>query len=174
MRKGVFLFVIIFLCHPVKDYAFLTSEHFRVPDISSYNTGNENYKVSYSYKLLGNIVGIGYTNPTSSNIDLYSELLNLYRGPYNTVEDAYAFPNPCNLKNRCYGVTFTRLTLKCEIMIFSISGQKVYTINKNSNNASIGWDLKDNGGRIVSSGLYIFYIKDDKGNKRKGKLVIIR
>ncbi|MEF3280198.1 MAG: T9SS type A sorting domain-containing protein [Elusimicrobiota bacterium] len=171
--KLVLLLNIVFFVQ-IPCYAFLISPSYKVTNISTYNTPNSEYKISYSYRLFGNIIGTGYEGFSGATINLYPEVLGLSRGPEVTVEKAYAFPNPCNLRYGCNGVAFTKLTLICEIRIFTISGEHVATINKNSNNESISWDLKDKNGKIVSSGLYIFYIKDNGGNTRKGKLVIIR
>lgn len=169
--------LIVFLCliSSIDLYSFLTSGSWQITNISSYNTPNSEYKISYTYKLLGNIVNIGgFRDFTGTTISLYPEILGLSKGPEPDVSKAYVFPNPCNLKYGCRGVAFTKLTLKCEIRIFSISGEHLITINKNSNNESISWDLKDKQGKILPAGLYIFYIKGEDGSVKKGKLIIIR
>lgn len=155
-------------------FALIRSQTYKINTLYTYNTPNTDYKVSYSYKMLGNIVPIGYLNITGNRVGLYPELLGLSKGPEDTVEKAYVYPNPCNLRYGCNGVNFTKLTLICEIRIYNIVGEHVRTIYKNSNNSSQGWDLKDKNNNLVPSGLYIFYIKDDKGITKKGKLIIIR
>jgi hypothetical protein len=167
------IFVMILLAH-LDLSAFISSENYRVPTLSPYNTGNSDYKVSYSYRLMGNIIPFGYSIFMGSRINVYAGLTSLSRGPEENVSKAYVYPNPCNLRYGCNGVVFTKLSVICEIRIYSISGEHIVTLNKNTNSEKYGWDLKDKNGITVPSGLYLFYIKDDKGVSKKGKVVIIR
>ncbi|MCX7647996.1 MAG: T9SS type A sorting domain-containing protein [Elusimicrobiales bacterium] len=173
MKRGIIIFVFLWFDCLVL-FSAMTSGSYRINTLYPYTTPNTDYKVSYSYRLLGNILPLGYTNATGARIGLFPEVLGLSRGPEATVENAYAFPNPCNIKYGCNGISFTKLTLRCEIRIFNIAGEQVRTILKNSRIESQGWDLKDSNNNTVPSGLYIFYIKDENGKTRKGKLVIIR
>ena len=58
-------------------------------------------------------------------------------------------------------------------MIFTISGEKVATVEKNNNIDSVGWDLRNSAGARVASGLYLYVIKGE-GSSKKGKLVVVR
>lgn len=101
-------------------------------------------------------------------------IVNSWRPPQDNVNTAHVYPNPCNFKNGCNGVSFTRLTLKCEIKIYTVSGEEVKTIYKNSNLDTEAWDLKNKNGQTAASGLYIFFVKGSDGSTKTGKILIIR
>jgi len=168
------IFFIILFLENMNLSAFISSKSYRILTNSSYNIGNSDYKISYSYRLMGNIVPFGYSISIGSRINLFPGLTSISRGPEENISKAYVYPNPCNLRYGCNGVVFTKLTVVCEIRIYTISGKHLITLNKNTNSEKYGWDLKDKNGVTVSSGLYLFYIKDDKGITKKGKIVIIR
>ncbi len=169
------LFWIVFVLININNISpEMISENYRVNTVYSYSTGNFDYKVSYSFKLMGNVIPLGSASIEGSKISLFPELLGLSRGPEPTVEKAYAYPNPCKIKNNCFAITFTKLSYECEISIYNIAGEKVKTIRKKSNTEKESWDLKDESGSNVASGLYIFYIKDSFGVVKTGKIIIIR
>jgi len=170
----LFKFILMVLLTNLNLSAFISSKSYRIPTLSSYNTANSEYKVSYSYRLMGNIVPYGYNISLGARINIYPGLTSLSKGPEEDVSKAYTYPNPCNLRYGCNGVVFTKLSVICEIRIYNISGEHIITLYKNTNSEKYGWDLKDKNGIIVPSGLYFFYIKDDKGVTKKGKIVIIR
>lgn len=151
-----------------------TSQNYRIINLVMNHLANEEKKVSYTFGLEHNLLDWGYTLFFSNTYSIHSGLLGLNRGPEKDVSFAYAFPNPCNVKNGCNAITFTKLSLVCEIKIFDISGREVITLQKNSNSEKHAWDLKDKNLRDIPSGLYIFYIKDPTGTVKKGKIVIIR
>jgi hypothetical protein len=68
-------------------------------------------------------------------------------------------------------ITFDGLTANTTVKIFTISGHWVQTL---VGNASIPWDLKNSSGDLVASGLYLYLITDDQGQKLTGKFAIIR
>lgn len=80
------------------------------------------------------------------------------------VEKINVFPNPyygvnseeLNKYNRF--VTFTHLPEKATIRIFNLAGITVRTINKDNNSTYQRWDLANNQGLPVASGLYIAFI----------------
>ena len=69
------------------------------------------------------------------------------------------------------GITFTNLPSEGKIRIYTISMRLVRTLEIIPN--EIVWDVKNNKGEIVASGMYIW--EAVSGNNRKtGKLVIIK
>jgi hypothetical protein len=70
-------------------------------------------------------------------------------------------------------VTFAALTLRATITVFTVSGEKVKTLQKDSNIDSMGWDLRNEAGQRVASGLYL-YVVTAPGSSKKGKLVLVR
>lgn len=136
---------------------------------------SEDYSVTgIGYSMFGSLLSIGAISISGPQYNVKFGTLTSWRPPQDNVNTSHAFPNPCNLKNGCNGVSFTRLTLRCEIRIYNISGEEITTINKDTNLDSVAWDLRTKDGKRVSSGLYIYFIKGSDGSTKRGKLVIVR
>lgn len=71
------------------------------------------------------------------------------------------------------GIYFTNLQAGDRIRIYNLAGEPVY--RNDEPGRVFKWNIKNNSGRDVSSGLYIYTISD-KAQKRKysGKIIIIR
>jgi len=135
--------------------------------------GNTAAKTGGAYSLLGSTGQLGYGAIGSSRYSVTWGSVNSAPSPRDNVNASHVYPNPCNLREGCVAVTFTRLTFKATIRIYTISGELVRTIEKNSNFDNVLWDLKNGSGRQVASGLYI-YFNQGGGTSKKGKLVIVR
>jgi len=72
------------------------------------------------------------------------------------------------------GITFTNLSTQGVIKIYTISGELVMDYEfKPADGGKWTWDVKTPNGEKVFSGVYIYYIKNEKEHK-SGKLIIIR
>jgi hypothetical protein len=58
-------------------------------------------------------------------------------------------------------IKFINLPSQCTIQIFSVAGDRLKTINHNSDNGTATWDLRASGGREVATGVYIYVVKAD-------------
>jgi hypothetical protein len=97
------------------------------------------------------------------------------------IEDINVFPNPyygvnseeLNKYNRF--VTFTHLPAKATIRIFNLAGILVKTINKDDAGQFQRWDLANENGLPVASGLYLAYIElPDLGETKILKVAIVQ
>ena len=97
------------------------------------------------------------------------------------VNQINVFPNPyygvnseeLNKYNRF--VTFSHLPDKATIRIFNLAGVLVKTINKDNQDQFQRWDLANESGLPVASGLYIAYIEmPDIGTTKILKVAIIQ
>ncbi len=154
--------------------AEIKSESFRIFMLEDVNVSNSDYKTSFSYSMLGNTVSLGSVNSNSQTYSASPGIVNSWRPPQDDVKTAHTYPNPCNIKDGCNGISFTRLTVKCDIKVYTVSGEEVITINKNSNLDTEPWDLRNKYGQKVASGLYIFFVKGSDGSTKTGKILIIR
>jgi hypothetical protein len=93
--------------------------------------------------------------------------------PALSLADAYAFPNPFKPGAGHTQVTFTNLSAQCTIKIFTLTGDLVKTIPVTSGTGQATWDVKNDGGENVASGLYLYAIANSNEVKR-GKLAVIR
>jgi hypothetical protein len=69
-------------------------------------------------------------------------------------------------------ITFDQLTLGSQIKIFTLSGHWVRTLDASDGFAN--WDLRNDSGENVASGLYLYVLTNSQGQKATGKLAIIR
>ena len=85
--------------------------------------------------------------------------VNVFPNPYYGV-------NPEEINKYQRFVTFNHLPAVATIRIFSIAGESVRVINKNNDSQFQRWDLANENGLPVGSGLYIAYIEmGELGNK---------
>ena len=145
----------------------------RVRIIEQVSVGNSEPKIGGAYSMFGSTGQLGYGTLSGGRYKVIWGIVNSWRPPQFDVSLAHAYPNPCSLAKGCNGVTFTRLTLRANINIFTISGERVRSIEKNSNTDGVGWDLRNESGSKVVSGLYLYVIKGE-GSTKAGKLVIVR
>jgi hypothetical protein len=83
------------------------------------------------------------------------------------------YPNPWRKDQHTgHPITFDQMTAGSDVKIFTVSGHKVKELNGSS--GSVTWDLTNDSGNQVASGVYLYLIKDSQGNKTKGKLAIIQ
>jgi hypothetical protein len=85
------------------------------------------------------------------------------------------YPNPWRVDRDAAttkGVTFDLLTLTAQVRIFDIAGHHVRSLTPSAGTAT--WDLKNDAGQDVASGIYLYLLTDNNGGKASGKLVIIR
>ena len=88
--------------------------------------------------------------------------------------NARVYPNPWRVDKPNNGVvTFDFLTVSTKVRIFDVAGHHVRTLPPTGTGTTT-WDLKNEGGQGVASGIYLYLLTDDNGQKATGKLVVIR
>ena len=90
-----------------------------------------------------------------------------------TLTNSYSFPNPYKPSDGHTTITFTNLAAQCTIRIFSLSGELVKTISESDGDGQNSWDVTNEGGEALHSGLYL-YVISSTDDVKKGKLVVIR
>jgi len=83
------------------------------------------------------------------------------------------YPNPWR-SDRAYPrqMTFAQLPAGTTVKIFTVSGHLVKTLDPQSPGFST-WDLTNDSGDRVASGIYIYLATTPSGNKARGKLAVI-
>ncbi len=103
------------------------------------------------------------SSPASAQVTLVSANLDQVR----------VYPNPWRSdRHAARSVTFDSLTIDTEIKIFTVSGHHVKTLPTSS--SSITWDLTNESGDRVASGIYVYHLKAEGGAKKTGKVVVIK
>ncbi|TAE54751.1 MAG: T9SS C-terminal target domain-containing protein [Bacteroidetes bacterium] len=82
---------------------------------------------------------------------------------------AYSAYETGQLDNR---VKITNLPQKCRISIFTINGHLVRQFTKDSDEPEQQWDLKNESGVPVASGVYIIHVDANIGEQKLGEKVI--
>jgi len=93
--------------------------------------------------------------------------------PALDLSSAYSFPNPFKPSSGHTIITFTNLAAQCTIRIYSVSGELVKTIQETDGDGQKTWDVKNESGEGLRSGLYLYVISSSADTK-KGKLVVVR
>ena len=84
------------------------------------------------------------------------------------------YPNPWRSDKHAAHptITFAGLTIGTTIKLFTVSAHKVKEIH--TDGPSVGWDLTNDSGDKVASGIYLYVIVDSQGDKVRGKLAIVK
>ena len=135
--------------------------------------------------VIDDVLQVFYSNNVVPGLDTYE--FTTTEGTFSTdlarsqVGDINVFPNPyyginseeLNKYNRF--VTFTHLPDNAKVRIFNLAGVLVRTIEKDEEGQFLRWDLANNAGLPVASGLYIAYIElPDLGETKILKVAIIQ
>jgi hypothetical protein len=134
---------------------------------------------------IGDVVRINYDNPIQIGTDTYSFTTTApgYSSSLakDQVDEINVFPNPyyginteeLNKYNRF--VTFTHMPEQAKVRIFNLAGVLVRTLDKEDPGQFVRWDLANEDGFPVASGLYIAYIElPELGTTKILKLAIIQ
>jgi hypothetical protein len=100
--------------------------------------------------------------PATAPVTLYAQgLLNVR-----------AFPNPWRSdRHSVRRIIFDGLTANTTVKIFTVSGHWVRSLHGNN---FVNWDLTNDAGDTVASGIYTYLVTTDDGFKQTGSLVVIK
>ena len=69
---------------------------------------------------------------------------------------------------------FHNLPNKCTIYVYNLLGNLVDIIHHDAPSGSEFWDMTTRSGESISSGIYIWRVKDEAGNEELGKFAVIK
>jgi subtilisin family serine protease len=100
-------------------------------------------------------------------------------GNASDLSDVYIYPNPIRIGEGTNILTFANLTKKVKINILSLTGKPIKEIIATTDNGGVAYNLTDENGDIIPSGVYIYRIVslDDTQNETQeifGKFAVIR
>ena len=90
-----------------------------------------------------------------------------------SLASAYAYPVPFKPASGHTVITFKGLAPSSTIKIYTIMGERVKQLVSDSNGSNVIWDVTNDDGENVASGVYIYQIKNSFSEQR-GKLIIVR
>ena len=85
---------------------------------------------------------------------------------------ARVYPNPWRAARGDGDITFDQLPAGSTVKIFTVSGRWVTTLSAPA--GRVPWNLANDSGDKVASGIYLYLITDGHGNKTRGKCTVIR
>jgi hypothetical protein len=95
--------------------------------------------------------------------------------PASSLSGAFAYPNPFKPASSTVNViTFSGLTTGAKVQIFTSAGEPVFDEDADPLNGQATWRAVNKEGQDVASGVYFYLITDTAGNKKEGKLAVIR
>ncbi len=92
---------------------------------------------------------------------------------FDEVTAIKAYPNPYRADDHTV-VVFEGLTEQATIRLYSMRGVLIKTIRKDDSSGTAFWNVDDEEGNKVPSGLYIYVAEGTKGSRQRGKVAIIR
>jgi len=85
----------------------------------------------------------------------------------------FAYPNPYHASSTQTFVTIAGLTSTATVRILDANGRLIRTLEETDGNGGLQWDLKNEQGKDVPSGIYVIYVTGG-GKKGMGKLAVLR
>ncbi len=83
------------------------------------------------------------------------------------------YPNPYRIGHEEIPFKFINLTQNAEIKILNLNGRLIKTLQETNGDGGLEWDLCDENGNHIVSGIYLYLIKNEQQEKI-GKFAIIR
>jgi hypothetical protein len=133
-----------------------------------YPVGAVGFTVRLLLRNLGNDSGVPM-DTTAGRADL------LLGGKATGIESAYVFPNPFRGAGArgAQGVMFAGLPEQATIRVFTLQGTLVCEIEHGNLSGGTRWDLTNENGEPVASGVYLYTIHSGD-NVVRGKLAVMR
>ena len=131
----------------------------------------------------GTVIRITTWKPLSAE-DVFSVVATApntkdYAAAKTSLNDISVFPNPflgtaifSGYSEQSF-VRFTNLPVQVTLRIFSLGGVYVRRLEKNDDNPWLDWDLRNNAGEQVSSGVYIAHLEMPNIGEKVMKVAII-
>ena len=108
-------------------------------------------------------------------VQAQDEYFNCSKSGYQycrSISNAIVYPVPYNPVNGA--LTFRFLTDIATINIYNIAGECVRRLDTTGSGETKEWDGTNTGGELVASGTYVYSITNPAGEKKIGKLMVIR
>jgi flagellar hook assembly protein FlgD len=90
------------------------------------------------------------------------------------LKSARPSPNPARVFIGDNEITFNNVTDDVKIRIYSASGALVRDMHVEASGGTAAWDLKNENGEAVASGVYVCLLTNSAGEKKTIKVAVIR
>ncbi|MFA6979718.1 MAG: S8 family serine peptidase [Ignavibacteriaceae bacterium] len=156
--------------NPISSISLIDDRSIRIDFVNRIGSIGKEYKV-----ICKNVLSDKSTGSLAIETGAGSEVILLAKT--ENLENVFVYPNPAKISNGV--VTFANLPQYAEILIYSLSGNKINHIFETDGNGGLSWDFRDINGDLVNTGVYLYMIKQLDNNKNEvnqkvGKLAIIK
>jgi len=120
----------------------------------------------------GNVFA-AWNDKRSGDFDIYYTK-SIIKYTKTNLDNIVAYPNPLNYStSNSKTVSFVGLTDDSIVRIYNVAGELVRELNTILNGKCI-WDIKNNSGDLIASGVYIFIVTNSENDRKIGKIAIIK
>jgi flagellar hook assembly protein FlgD len=124
-----------------------SENHLLVTDVNSLSQSENNWNPLYEF----NMEGISTELNNMSMADSTLNLMNVVPNPYYAYSN-YEFNRLDNV------VKIVNLPEQCNVNIYNINGTLIKTFKKDNPITSVDWNLENNSGIPIASGMYLIHI----------------
>jgi hypothetical protein len=142
----------------------------KIDSLSTFSDGDR-FTITPNYPLVANRV---YSLSVPANIKSDPQKISENMARINVFPNPYFGSNKAETNAYQRFVTFSNLPQTATIRIINLAGELVKTINHNNTTGYERWDLRNEVGLPVSSGMYIAFIEIPNAGNRTLKLAIIQ
>lgn len=90
------------------------------------------------------------------------------------LSEAYVFPNPVRPSEAPDGAMVAGLPAEADVTVLSVDGQRLRRLEERDGDGGTRWDLRDEAGRDVPSGVYLVRIATPDGKATFVRVAVIR
>ncbi|MCK5534212.1 T9SS type A sorting domain-containing protein, partial [bacterium] len=113
-------------------------------------------------------------NPDWQNSTLYRIFPAILHA--QKLNQVWVYPNPYkpNSFSHHTKIIFSNLTQEATIRIFNLAGEMVFKGQETDSDGKYQWPVTNNNGKKLASGIYIYLITNNQGDKKTGKIGVIK
>ncbi|MBA7471140.1 hypothetical protein ES707_06438 [subsurface metagenome] len=112
--------------------------------------------------------------PGKDNIYGSGRLNLLLFAPFGLLKDLKVYPNPFRPSEGHTRIFFDRLTPDARICIFTLSGELVANSGELRGEEMWVWNVRNREGERVARGIYIYLVTNSQGEKKMGKIAVVK
>jgi len=113
-------------------------------------------------------------SPHKDNIYGSGRLNLLLLPSFGLLKDLKVYPNPFDFSRGHTQVAFTELTLDARVRIFILAGELIVDSGELRWQGTWAWDVKNREGERVARGIYIYLVTNSQGEKKIGKIAVVK
>lgn len=115
----------------------------------------------------------GLAGTVSVNTDHFTLFGLFYKAANKDLSNIMIYPNPFRPYRGNTTITFDGMTGGAKITVYTVSGRQVREMEADAD-GKYEWDATASGGEKLASGVYIYCVTNNKGQKAIGKFAVIR